>query len=255
MDRPKNFLALSLILTLSLFVLLAKCPQAECGQDSGDLPDQNDVEPVMIALTRLDVNDYAPDANDQSVDVNDQILDVNEQGLDVNDQILELVYRIMNRSSHDIWVCNSMGFIEDSSEVYLAEDGLTLMIRKRLDVPTYVMWYKTPVGRYVRLRAGEDLYQTLSLTLPVRHNWVFVPRPEKPGIVYARCLVLDIGYHAKDLPRMVMLSEQRYPDPNMVEEVVMNYEDPAREGEHVLQITVDGVFIPYEDVWAEYTYR
>jgi hypothetical protein len=65
------------------------------------------INAVIIALTRLDVNEL--------------ILDVNNQALDVNDQTLELAYRIMNRSSHDIWVCNSMDFIEDSSEVYLAE--------------------------------------------------------------------------------------------------------------------------------------
>ena len=40
---------------------------------------------------------------------------------------------------------------------------------------------------------------------------------------------------------MVVASEQRYPDPNMAEEIVMNYEDPAKQGEHVLQITIDGV--------------
>ena len=50
---------------------------------------------------------------------------------------------------------------------------------------------------------------------------------------------------------MVVASEQRYPDPNMAEEVVMNYEDPAKQGEHVLQITIDGVLIPYEEVMAE----
>ncbi len=50
---------------------------------------------------------------------------------------------------------------------------------------------------------------------------------------------------------MVVASEQCYPDPNMAEEVVMNFEDQAKQGEHVLQITIDGVIIPYEEVMAE----
>ena len=65
-----------------------------------------------------------------------------------------------------------------------------------------------------------------------------------------RRLVVEIGYHTKDLPREVSRWEP-YPDPNTVEEVVVDYYDSAKEGEHVLRIMVDGAHIPYEELKAE----
>ncbi len=252
MDRPKNLiLALSVILTLSLFVLLARCPKAECGQDGGDLPDQNDVDSIVIALTRLDVNDLILDVNDQTTDANDQSLDPNDETLNIDEPTLELRWKIKNNSDQDIWICDSVGFIEDEFEVYM-EDDQTLLIRKRLDVPTMILYYIDPTGQYSRLRAGEERVKSLSINMPVHHHWIFIPRLEKQGVMYARRLVVEIGYHTKDLPRMVELSEQRYPDPNTVEKVIMSWLDSANEGEHALQITVDGVLIPYEDVPVDY---
>ena len=54
-------LASCLILTLTLWISLIRCTESAHGQDSEDLPDQNDVKPVMIALTHLDVNDLILD--------------------------------------------------------------------------------------------------------------------------------------------------------------------------------------------------
>ncbi len=226
-----------LILTLILCALISGYPRAQYGQDEGDLPDQNDVDPIVIALTHLDVNDL--------------ILDGNDQPLDVNDQTLDLRWKINNNSDQDIWVCDGVGWIEDEFEVYM-EDDQTLLIRKRLDVPTMILYYIDPTGQYSRLRAGEERVKSLSINMPVHHHWIFIPRLEKQGVMYARRLVVEIGYHTKDLPRMVELSEQRYPDPNTVEKVIMSWLDSANEGEHALQITVDGVLIPYEDVPVDY---
>jgi len=115
-----------LILTLVLCVLIGGYPKAEYRQDNSDLPDQNDVETVMIALTHLDVNDQTPD---------------------VNDQTLELRYRIVNRSADDIWVCSDVSlFHQYQQEVYMEKDDETLMIRKRFDVPTDIFWVFQPVS-------------------------------------------------------------------------------------------------------------
>ncbi len=224
-------LALSLILILTVWISLARCPQAVHGQDGIDLPDQNDVKTVMIALTRLDVNDQTPD---------------------VNDRALKLRWRIMNDFEHDIWICKEIpvygtGYDE---EVYLDDDNQTLLIRRRFDVPAYVVWIIQPGGTYIRLRPGEDWSETLSLTLPVHSVRLFKPKFPERGIKYARRLVVEIGYHTKDLPREVGRWEP-YPDPNMVEEVEMDYYDSANDREHVLRITVDGVLIPYEELIAE----
>jgi hypothetical protein len=226
----------SLILTLTLCALIGGYPKAQSGQDNGDLPDQNDMDPILIALTRLDVNDL--------------ILDVNDQPLDVNDQTLELRYKVKNDSDHDIWVCDSVGFIEDEFEVFM-EDDQTLLVRKRLDVPTFVVYYIWPEGQYSRLRAGEERVKSLSINLPVHHHWMFMPRLEKQGVIYARRLVLEIGYHTKDLAQIILDLKGSGDDPNKYNKAIISYLHSANEGEHVLRITVDGLLIPYEDVWTQ----
>lgn len=240
-------LALCLILTLTLWISLVRCPEAAHGQDGGDLPDQNDVGPIMIALTRLDVNDL--------------IIDVNDQTLDVNDQTLELRWKIRNDSDQDVWICSGVGWVAYGDptgldyEAYFDEDQ-TFVIRRRLDVPTLVVYYIWPEGLYVRLRTGEELTESLLLTLPVRPCRMFItpPDPTKLGSLYvARRLVLEVGYHTKDLAQMIFDFEGSTEDPNGYEEAIVPYLSSLNEGENVLRITVDGVHIPYEELWAGYT--
>ena len=232
-----------LFIALVVGVLLVMFPQSSYGQDGEDVTDQNDVDSVIIALTRLDVNDLI-------LDINDQIPDVNDQTLDVNIPTLTLKYKIINNSSEDIWVCDSVGFIEDEFEVYL-EDNQTLLIRRRLDVLALVMYYIWPEGRYVRLRAGEERTKSLSINLPVHHHWMFIPRLEEQGIIYAQRLVVEIGYHTKDLAQIILDLKDSNDDPNLYNKAVISYLHSANEGEHILRITVDGVHIPYEDMWVQ----
>jgi hypothetical protein len=99
MNKSVNIIvALSLILILTVGISFVRYSRIVYGQDEDVLPDQNDVEQVLIALTRLDVNDL--------------IFDVNDQSLDVNDQTLELRYKIKNNSDQDVWVCSGVGWIE-----------------------------------------------------------------------------------------------------------------------------------------------
>ena len=241
MNKPVTlFLALSLILALTVCTSLVRYQEAIYAQDGDVLPDQNDVEPVMIALTRLDVNDLIPDVKNQIPDI--------------NDQTLELRYKIMNNSKQDIWVCNGVGWVEadDASrldyEAYLEENN-TLVIRKRLDVPTYIIYYIWPQGRYVRLRAGEERSESLSLRLPVRHNRLFIPALEKPGIIYSRHLVIEIGYLTKNLLAIEGVC-MKWPN----EIIISALDADIYRGEHVLKITVDGVLIPYEEMWVGYSH-
>jgi len=58
----------------------------------------------------------------------------------------------------------------------------------------------------------------------------------------ARCLNLEIGYLTKDLPRMGAYIKG--PD-----QVVLSCLDfDLYEGEQALRVTVDGVYIPYEEI-------
>jgi hypothetical protein len=224
--------------------------QSAYGQEGEDVADQNDVNSVIIALTRLDVNDLILDVNDQILDVNEQATDANDQALDVNIPTLELRYKIINNSSNDIWVCNSVGFIDDEFEVFM-EDYQSLLIRRRLDVLALVIYYIWPEGQYVRLRAGKEMVKSLSITLPVHNHWIFVPRLERRGVTYARRLVLEIGYHTKDLAQIILDLKASNDDPNLYDKAIISYLHSANEGEHVLSVTVDGVLIPYEDMWMQ----
>jgi len=231
-------------------ILLVMFPQSSYGQDGEDVSDQNDVDSIIIALTRLDVNDLILDVNDQIPDVNNQPLDPNGETLNIVETTLELRWKIKNNSDQDVWVCDSVGFIEDEFEVFL-EDDQTLLIRRRLDVLTLPTFYIWPEGQYVRLRAGEKMVKSLSITLPVHNHWIFWPRAGEQGVMYARRLVLEIGYHTKDLAQIILDLKGSDDDPNLYNTAIISYLHSANEGEHVLRIKVDGVLIPYKDVWVQ----
>ena len=251
-------LALSLILTLTVWISLVRCPEAAHGQDGGDLADQNDMDTVMIALTKLDVND----------------------------QNLKLSYEIRNDSNHDIWICEDLNDDNSDSEpyeVFFAKDGQTLVIRRRLDVEAEIEMYIPITSRYVRLRPGENWIESISLLLPVQHILGYAsPRREKG--LYATQLVIEIGYYTGDLPGMVRdildvaekLDWQRFDqygcDPDILrnyfsgmriaahfgglsifyetnndlsKEIRIPYTERLLKGEQILRITAGDVLIPY----------
>lgn len=161
----------------------------------------------------------------------------------VNDQTLAVGFKIINDTDHDVWILESIDFLESGFESYVTEDDRTLLIRRRLDVPTIAIWMGAPYGWYSRLRPGEKWIETLKLDLPVIPSWLFpVPMSDAE---YAQRIVLEVGCHTKNLPQMVSRSEERYPDPDIVDLVgIWYYDDQANTGEHILQITIDGVYIP-----------
>ena len=95
------------------------------------------------------------------------------------------------------------------------------------------------------------MVKSLSITMPVHNHWIFWPRLEKQGVIYAQRLVLEIGYHTKDLVQIILDLKDSDDDPNLYNTAIISYLHSANEGEHVLRITVDGVLIPYEDVWVQ----
>lgn len=141
-------------------------------------------------------------------------------GFDANDQSVEVRYKIVNRRTHDIWVCEAV-YLKDSKgkgvppyhDVYIAADGLTLVVRKQLEV----LYERSPsvprdyAGRYVRLRAGEERVGSLSLSLPAEQRVVFA-LGWPPAGEHATHLVLRIGFHDEDLRekmrRIVTMAER-----------------------------------------------
>jgi len=145
----------------------------QCGNDGGDLTDQNEVAAVMIVLTKLEITH----------------------------QTLELGYKLKNTSDHDVWLCDTLNDLGARFEAYLAEDAHTLVIRRRLDVPAQVLWPFIPQGRYVRLRAGHERTESLSLTVPVHPHIVYAGGGANAE--YATRLVLEIGFYNEDLPGLI----------------------------------------------------
>jgi len=203
--------------------------------------------------------------------------------LEVTDKTLEWCYRITNSSVEDAWVCDTPSVRSRSGnfEVYLADDAETLKIRRRLGVPSRLLWSLPPTGRYVRLRAGESRAESLLLPLPIRPQRIFQSRRHAEGThMRATRVVIDIGFYPGDLPEMVLAilqeternlpkkaSASDYPPelPGLAryfggslsylrrnervldwgEQLLVPYTDQELEGEQVLRIAVDGVRIPY----------
>ena len=200
--------------------------------------------------------------------------------LDVNDTNLELQYKIKNGTDHDVWICDNVNKIANPFEVFLAKDAQTLVLRKRLDVPSSIIWHTQPTGLYVRLGPGEDLLESLSLNLPVQSSFVFASAGRTRVTQNARCLTLEIGFYDEDLPGLILSIIQeanKFSDlscvaptamtkeyfrgllvrtrmgnlPNIIEahskgHVFIDYSWQSLTGEKVLRIVVDGVSIPYE---------
>ncbi len=253
----------SLILTLTLCVFSPRFAQAE----SGDDPNNVEEKVVTIELTKLDVNDTT----------------------------LELSYKIKNNTVHDVWICDDVAFNLASLdfEVYLSEDEQTLLIRRRLDVPTDVEWAINPRGHYVLLRSGQEWTESLSLDVPVHPRRQFAYGQVASD--HARRLVLEIGFYNEDLPGMIreilemaeklncarletsgeyrtaffmryfkgiwiahlfggLSGFEKYTYQEGNEEISIPYTWQNFGGEQVLRIEVDGVHIPYEDEYVPVDY-
>lgn len=236
---------------------------------------------LSLSLSLAPRTQAQPDAESSAVKkVGIPTIALNE--LKVSDDTLKLRYEIRNDSDHDIWVCENVEVDgEWDFEAYLAEDNQTLAIRRRLDVWANLESYRQRVGMYVRLRAGEERTESLSLTAPVHPRNVYeAGRPAK-GLEYATRLAIEIGYYAGDLPGMIRgilekaektsdtsldknlamikrwLGDIQYffnelnEDLNLTEKILIPYNLQALKGERILRITVDGMLIPYEEKWPK----
>jgi hypothetical protein len=158
--------------------------------------------------------------------------------LDVNDQTLRLRYKIMNRSDHDIWVCEGVGIAgkpdPNDFEVYVDSDARSLVIAKRINVPVQREYVRPPdfEGRYVRVRPGQEQIQFLALSVPVKRDGFFtLPGPD---VDYATRLLLKVGCFDGALP----------PTAEDAERAVVAYRWNGVSGnERYMEIAVDGVFI------------
>lgn len=205
--------------------------------------------------------------------------------LDVNDSTLTLSYNITNGTARDAWVCSSIGFSEPF-EVFLTPDKQTLLIRKRLDVPTTAMWRPPgPVGTYVRIAPGASFADLMRIAVPVNPRFLYASPDRTELAQTVTGLALEIGYYDADLPLMIRsiiaaaeksgLTVLDVPgslldtyfrglrvrgalgdfdrvneDPYGQGSVLVRYSGQALTDEKVLRVDVNDVSIPYEGAGA-----
>jgi hypothetical protein len=202
--------------------------------------------------------------------------------LAVNDSTLTLGYMIINGTDYDAWVCSSI----DSSkpfEVFLTLDKQTLVIRKRLDVPTSAISRPSDPGpgTYVRIAPGDSLVDSLRIAVPVSPVFVYACPDATEVAQTVTNLALEIGYYNADLPAIIRsiiavadksgLTVADVPGGLLdtyfrglrVRSILRNFDvvnkDPYGQGrisvaysqqalteEKVLQVTVNNVPIPYK---------
>ena len=248
-----------MIVALSLCILPATLTQAETNSGS-------DVNTKVTAVTIVLTN------------------------VNLTEKILELSYQIKNDSGQDIWLYESSSLdYNNNFEVAMAEEGQTLLIRRRLDVPITGFPVEQPFGRYIRIPKSGSRKRSLLLLLPVRSHRVLLARRRTSKVIqYAKCLVIEIGFYSGDLPGMIvdMLEEaERDPKKKHVndwgypidaigwldssvhfnrinegvqdrgEQLVIPWTNQTLKGEQVLRTTADDLHIPYIEDPAPLEFR
>jgi hypothetical protein len=194
-------------------------------------------------------------------------------GLTLGDKTIKVDYDIRNNSNQDLWICDSIAQGSDF-EAFLDEDGQTLVIRKRLEVPTSIRWAMRPTGKYVCLRSGKKQTESLLLGVPVNPNHTYyTPEKQLHGVALATRLSIEIGYYVCNLPQMYLDMLQGHEnstadrsriqnmrlgaaaDFNRMNESLRQRDDEVRiqytyqkfKGEKVLVTKIDDLSIPYQE--------
>jgi hypothetical protein len=132
-------------------------------------------------------------------------LTIELSGPEITASSLRLDYTIRNGSDHEVWVCSELS--KNSSkpyEIFLAPDQQTLLIRKRLDVPSVYTWRRRPApGEYVRLNAGAALTESLLIDLLAKPIFLFSAQSRQAVTQTAHRLALETGYYDEDLVALV----------------------------------------------------
>jgi len=198
--------------------------------------------------------------------------------LDINDKTLKLSYEIKNNTNQDIWTCEEINHNCWNFEVGMAQDGKTLIIRRRLDLQMSGFG-EQPFGRYERLRKNEIRKESFLLTLPVRPHQIFLKGRQLSKVIeHAKRLVIEIGFYSGNIPRIIFdmleaaennpqkeivkdngnpidvndwiggslhFNETNQRVSNRDEQVVIPWTDQNLKGEKVIRANITDLNIPY----------
>lgn len=201
---------------------------------------------------------------------------------EINNDTFEMDYRITNTTNSDIWVCDMAGGGNWPFEIFLTEDEKTLLIRKRVDVPSSGIPHHTVLGVYKRIRPGEYLSDAIHREVPVDPFFLYSSSIQPTLTKKVRRVALEIGYYTEDLPELVRSIVTQAKDigarsrdleidlplqfiyfrgvhvysnlfnfdsinkePYETGRVLLPYSHQAFTGEKVLKLEINGVSIPY----------
>ena len=202
-------------------------------------------------------------------------------GLVIDNKNMKVSYEIRNNSDKDIWICENISHAYDF-EVFLDEDNQTLVIRKRQDVPTSLLWDMPPLGKYARLEPEKKRIESIMLDVPVnppRYTF-YSSKKQLQSVAYAKRLSIEIGYYVGNLPQMYLDMLQGHENPtddrskiqnihlgvaagfNRMNESLRRRDDEVRirytyqkfKGEKVLVTTINDLDIPYKETRTEPQY-
>jgi hypothetical protein len=176
MNRHILFIALVAGILSSM---LQQSSYGRFGEDE-DIADQNDVGPVKIELTHLDVNDTN----------------------------LEVGFKIINNTDHDVWICN--GYEYPDGDIcyfgrFMDKDNKTLVLRRRYNLTlTWLERNAVPRNfRYLRLSPGQAKAESHSFNLPVTPLSIFLPSTQG-NAESAQRMAIEIGFYDEDLRALIL---------------------------------------------------
>jgi len=238
---------------------------------------------LKIIFTALFLSLLPPtQAHAQSDTLTTKDLKIVVTSLEENNELFELSYEIRNDSPQDVWILAGYGAHDTSVEVFMHEDGRTLIVRRCLDLP-YHSTFGNLNGRYILLRTGQVCNQSIILSIPVNPKYEFDVGESRPwGIRRAKRLVIEIGYYPGDmlgmihdiLERMEKVVDNKInsPDDSLLslnpyfkslgllyfnkmnetlrqrnEEILVPNTNQNLKGEQIVRTTIEGLRTPYEE--------
>ena len=149
-------------------------------------------------------NQERPIANPENEGDSEKIMIIATK-IELNNENLNINYEIRNNSQQEIWICDNIAAFPVSFadyEVFIDEDDQTLVVRKRMDVPSSILYTINPAGKYIRLCPGNKKSYSLLFPLPVHYTRVYKGIERREGIVYATRIAIEIGYYVGNLPEL-----------------------------------------------------
>ena len=210
-------------------------------------------------------NQERPIANPENEGDSEKIMIIATK-IELNNENLNINYEIRNNSQQEIWICDSIKALPrpiKDYEVFIDENDQTIIVRKRMDVPSSILYTLNPAGKYIRLCPGNKKSYSLLFPIPVNYVGIYMGMGRREDIIYATRLAIEIGYYVGDLPDLfyngAIEDEKKSRDTDSTlrssgtnellrqrnEEIFIPHAYQRFKGEKVLRTIIENQRIPY----------